>query len=78
MKNGTWLLLSLLCVLIVGLVVERFAVYCRDERKKERKKTKNTSLFVYGFFFFVDTCKSVAGTGYIFSGCKKTKREYIN
>jgi len=67
-------------------VVASFSALCFDcggwlwrgllfivEMKGRKKKTKNTSLFVHGFFFFVDTFKSVAGTGYIFLGCKKNK-----
>lgn len=71
MKNGTWLLLSLLCVLIVGLVVERFAVYCRDERKKERKKQKtHHCLSMASFSLWILSSRSLE-PGIYFQGVKK-------
>jgi len=71
MKNGTWLLLSLLCVLIVGgWLWGGFAVYRRHERKKEKTKTHHY-LSMASFSLWILSSRSVAGTGCIFSGCKK-------
>ena len=58
--------------------MERFAVYCRDERKKERKKQKTYHyLSMASFSLWILSSLSLE-PGIYFQGVKKTKREYIN